>query len=308
MRVSRGEEKVELEIGMVGLDTSHCEAFVKLFNYPEAEHHVPGCRVVAAYAGGSELCAVSRDRVAGFAESLQDEHGLEICESIEEVGGDADAFLLESVDGRQHLEQFRTLAAFGKPVFIDKPMTCSLYDAEAIAELAEVRRVPVMSASSIRYAPGIAGLVPDGAQVHGCDAFGPMPTLDDYPAYFWYGIHSAEVLFSYMGSGCASVQATHQQDGDLLVGRWEDGRIGVARGTRLDGGSFGCTVHSSDRVAHGTLAAAPPAYAVMLGEVAEFFRTGIPSIDLTETLQIIAFLDAAGRSLEQSGEAVPLVS
>ena len=293
---------MDLKVGMVGLDTSHCEAFVKLLNYPETEHHVPGCRVVAAYAGGSELCAVSRDRVAGFTESLRDEHGLGICESIEEVGRDADAFLLESVDGRQHLEQFRALAAFGKPVFIDKPMTCSLEDAEAIVEVAEKEGVPVMSASSIRYARGVAGLVPDGARVHGCDAFGPMPILDDYPAYFWYGIHSAEVLFSYMGAGCASVQVTHQQDGDLLVGRWKDGRIGVARGTRLDGASFGCTVHSSDGVAHGTLADAPPAYAVMLGEMAEFFRTGTSPIDMAETLQIIAFLDAAGRSLEQGGE------
>jgi hypothetical protein len=39
-----------------------------------------------------------------------------------------------------------------------------------------------------------------------CEAFGPEPTLPDSPGYFWYGIHSAEILFLLLGRGCQSVR------------------------------------------------------------------------------------------------------
>jgi hypothetical protein len=37
-----------LRLGMIGLDTSHAEAFVKRLNNPEHPEHVPGAKIVAA--------------------------------------------------------------------------------------------------------------------------------------------------------------------------------------------------------------------------------------------------------------------
>jgi len=48
--------------------------------------------------------------------------------SIEELCRKVDGVLLESVDGRPHLEQVRPVIAAGKPVFIDKPMAANLAD------------------------------------------------------------------------------------------------------------------------------------------------------------------------------------
>jgi predicted dehydrogenase len=290
---------------MFGLDTSHCEAFVTLINDAKNVHHVPGGRVAAAYPGGSQLCAVSRDRVAGFTRKFKDEHGIRIVDDIKALRG-MDAFLLESVDGRQHLEQFKVLAEFGKPVFIDKPLACSSQDARGIAELSERKGVPVVSASSIRFGTGIAGLTPAGARVQACEAFGSMGILDDYPGYFWYGVHSADVLYSYMGMGCARVQAFCEKETDLLVGRWKDGRIGTVRGTRFEGGAFGCTVYTSVGVRHGLLADSPPPYARLLQEVMAFFQGGKPPIAPAETVEVMAFLEAAGRSRENGGQPVEL--
>src|SRR5690606_36696536 len=117
MRVS------ELKIGMVGLDTSHCPSFTKLLNNTDDPHHVPGGRVHIAYLGGSKDLPVSYERVDGFTAQLRHEFGIEIVDTIEEVAERSDAILLESVDGRMHLEEFRKLAPYGKPVFIDKPLT-----------------------------------------------------------------------------------------------------------------------------------------------------------------------------------------
>ena len=59
-----------LEIGIIGLDTSHVVAFTKLFNDPEAQGDLALMRVVAGYPGGTDIPA-SRDRVQGFTRQLE---------------------------------------------------------------------------------------------------------------------------------------------------------------------------------------------------------------------------------------------
>ena len=130
-----------LKIGIVGLDTSHAPAFARLLNDAKNEFHVPGCQVVKAFPGGSKAFSMSMSRVGQFTEDLRS-LGVEIVDSIEALAG-LDAYFLESVDGNQHLEQFKILAEFGKPVFIDKPLACNYDDARAIAAYAREKQIPV---------------------------------------------------------------------------------------------------------------------------------------------------------------------
>src|SRR5690606_28193442 len=111
-------EKPVLRAGMIGLDTSHVPAFTKIFNGPNAKGDLAGIRVVAGYPGGTDIPA-SRDRVAGFTKQL-DDMGVEIVESIPELLEKVDVVLLESVDGRIHLEEAIPVIEARKPLFIDK--------------------------------------------------------------------------------------------------------------------------------------------------------------------------------------------
>ena len=290
-----------LKLAMIGLDTSHCAAFANLLNNERDRNHVPGARVVKAFPGGTDKFQHSASRVPQFTRELGEKHGVRICGSIEEAMEGMDGFLLESVDGRQHLGQFRILAAAGKPVFIDKPMACSFADALAIAELAASRKVPILSASSCRFAAGMAGMVPEGAVVNSCEAYGPMSLLDDYPSYFWYGVHSVDVLYSHMGCGCLSVRAVHTDATDVLAGVWQDGRIGTVRGLRFKDAGFGCSVFTDRGMVQCASRGDPPAYAMLLRAVVPFLQTGAPPIPAAETLEVMAFLDAAHRSLNSGG-------
>ena len=58
--------------------------------------------------------------------------GVEIVDSIPDLIERVDAVLLETNDGRPHLEQILPVLKAGKPVFIDKPIAGSLADAIAI--------------------------------------------------------------------------------------------------------------------------------------------------------------------------------
>lgn len=296
----------ELKIGMIGLDTSHCEAFAEILNNESSAHYISGAKIVSAFPAGSDLTAFSYDRVEAITTKMQDEKGVKIYDSIEGMAEGMDAFFLESVDGRQHLEQFADLAEYGKPIFIDKPLACSLKDAKEIANIAKKKNVPIMTASAIRFAAGIDNLHNYSDEIRSCEAFGPMVLPDDYPEYFWYGIHSAELLYSFMGKGCKSVRAIHQENSDLLVGEWSDGRIGVLRGLRYESAGFGCTLHTDKGVKTELALSDPPYYAQMMKDVITFFQTGKSSIDIAESVEIIAFLDAATQSREKSGEKVSL--
>ena len=79
-------------------------------------------------------------------------YGVSILDSAEAVAEQSDAVLLISVDGRVHLDIFRKIAHYGKPVFIDKPFTANSEHAEEIFRIAAKYGVSLMSCSSLRYA------------------------------------------------------------------------------------------------------------------------------------------------------------
>src|SRR6266571_3294492 len=99
----------DLRVGIIGCDTSHVPEFTEILNNPQAKHHVPGAKVIAAFKGGSKDIESSWSRVEGYTKTLREKYGVRIYESIEELCLDVDAVLLESVDGRPHLEQAKPI-------------------------------------------------------------------------------------------------------------------------------------------------------------------------------------------------------
>lgn len=140
-----------IRVGMIGLDTSHVPAFTRLFNASKATGDLAGFKVVAGYPGGTDMPA-SRDRVQKFTEQVRG-MGVEIVDSIPKLLEKVDVVLLESVDGRIHLQEAAVVIRAGKPLFIDKPAAGTLADAIAIYDLAQKHNVPCFSSSSIRFSP-----------------------------------------------------------------------------------------------------------------------------------------------------------
>lgn len=295
----------ELKVGVVGLDTSHAVWFAGCFNDPANPFYVPGVKLVKAFPGGSETFSLSRKRIAGFTSAFRDQYGVAGVGSIEELAG-LDAYLLESVDGTQHLEQFKALAKFGKPVFIDKPLACSYSDARAIFALSAQCGAPVMTASAMRFTAGIAGLKPEDENVVAVEGFGPMELLDDYRDYFWYGIHSVEIVYSYLGRGCREVRTESHGQFDLIVGRWNDGRLGIVAGNRVGARNFGLRLTTSKRHIVSVQNPDVPYLSALARTIAGFLSTGVSPIDPLESQEVIAFLEAASRSRASGGDIVTL--
>jgi len=292
-----------INIGMAGLDTSHAPAFATLLHDTSQEFHVPGARIVAAFPGGSPDFPQSINRVAGYTDELRDKHGVEIVGSLAGVRGKCDAIMLETIDGRVHLEQFREVSTWGVPVFIDKPLTVSAGEARELAEIAQKNNVRVMSASALRFAEAFRQALGkfEGEPILGADFYGPMFHVEKCPGYFWYGIHSAEMLFTAMGEGCREVRANRQEKHDIIVGQWSDGRLGVLRGTRSGNAGFGGVIHGAAKsVAFDVSTVTKPYYASLLERVIPFFRDGTEFVSANEMVEVIAFLEAANLSADSN--------
>ena len=294
----------DLRLGMIGLDTSHVIAFTKLINDPSKNF---GCKVIVGYSGGSPDIPSSANRVDKFTKQLRDDFGVEIVDSIEELCRKVDGVLLESVDGRPHLEQARPVIEAKKPLFIDKPMAGNLADVIEIFQLAREHNVPCWSSSSLRFSPGIINMRNDSkvGAVLGCAAFSPCSLEEHHPDLYWYGVHGVEILFTIMGPGCESVRRIQTKDAEFVVGLWKNGRIGTYRGIKKGKSDYGALVYGTNGIAQSGRYGG---YEPLVVEIVRFFKTGRVPIPAEETTEIFAFMSAADESKEKNGEPVLLSS
>jgi predicted dehydrogenase len=292
-----------IRVGIIGLDTSHAPAFMKLFNNADSADYVPGCRVVAAFPQGSRDIESSVSRVPEYTKLMQDA-GVEIVDSIDALLEKVDAVLLESNDGRVHLEQAAPVFAAGKRVFIDKPLAGSLADAIAIFKLAERYDTPVFTASGLRFGEATQavrnGLV---GNVLGASTYSPCSLEATHMDLAWYGIHGCEALFTLMGTGCEQVTRAHSADFELVTGVWEGGRIGTFRGIRAGKAGYGGTAFGEKGI---VAAGSFDGYRPLVVAIAEFFAGGEPPVDSAETIELFAFMEAADESRRRGGAPVTI--
>jgi predicted dehydrogenase len=289
-------------VGIIGLDTSHATAFTKVLNAENPNPLYDGYRVVAAYPYGSKDIESSAKRIPGYIEEVK-KLGVEITTSIKELLSKVNVILLETNDGRLHLEQALEVLKSGKRMFVDKPVAASLSDAVAIFKGSEKYKTPIFSASSLRYIKGIETI--EKSKVLGADTFSPAVLEKTHPDFFWYGIHGVETLYTVMGTGCQSVTRVNTPNTDIVVGIWADGRTGTFRGTRTGKHDYGGTVFTQD----GNKVLGPYAgYEPLLQDIIKYFQTGITPVTPEETIEIYAFMEAADESKRQGGKNVTLES
>jgi hypothetical protein len=291
----------QLRAGIVGLDTSHVPAFTKLFNKGETEGELAGIKVTTGYTGGTDMPA-SRDRKEKFTQQLRD-MGVEIVPTIADLLAKVDVVLLESVDGRIHLQEAKEIFKSGKLVFIDKPIAGTLAEAIAIFDLAKKHGVKTWSSSSSRFGPDLIPLKnnADIGDILSVTTWGPCSYQSGTPDLFFYAIHGIESLFALMGTGCETVSRTKGPITDQVTGVWKDGRVGTYRGIVKGKSEFGAMVYGSKGNQSGGKVIS---YEALCRQIGTFFRTGEPPVSEAETIEIFTFMEAADESLRQGGKPV----
>jgi hypothetical protein len=304
---SANSSKDVLRIGVIGLDTSHAPAFAKLWNSNKAEGLYAKQEIVAAFPGGSPDIESSINRVPGYTKEFR-ELGVEIVDSVDRLLEKVDAVIIHSLDGRKHLEQAIPVLRAKKRLFIDKPLAASLADAVLIDKVAKKYQTPWFSSSSLRFSAGFWKYRSDEAlrkDVLGALAWSPCSLESTHPDLFWYGVHGVETLYTAMGTGCVRVSRTNTPGTDVVIGVWNDGRIGQYRGHRDSAKSdaYGLIVFGPKKVEVDNKF---DGYAPLVARVAAFFDGEPAPVSAEETIEMFAFMEAADESKRRQGAPVTI--
>ena len=303
-------EEAPKKIGIIGLDTSHVVAFTTVLNKgPKNAANAAkfsGFRVTAAVAQGSKDIPESTSRVPEYTEKLKG-MGVEIVDSIEKLCAQVDFVMLESNDGRVHLEQILPVFKAGKTVFIDKPIAGSLADVIRLQEAAKKAGVVYFCSSSLRFAANTQAVAQGSiGKVKTAYTTSPASLESHHPDLYWYGVHGCESLYAVMGTGCISVKRDKSSAGLIQVtGNWGDGRVGIYREAdrKAKGGPYGGkAIGEKGEADIGKF----DGYEVLLAAVVQMFRTGKAQVSAEETLELYTFMEAADESKRQGGAEVKL--
>jgi len=304
-----GQANAETKVGVIGLDTSHTIAFTKLMNV-DKDPDCAGFRVVAAYQWGSRDIVSSTNRYATYVPKMR-EMGVEIVPSIAELLKKVDVVLLETNDGREHLPQAREVFASGKPVFIDKPLAHNLRDAIKIYELGKATGAKWFSSSALRYSDvAVKARAGEYGPIRGAALISPSPLEEQgtHNFYTWYGIHGFEPLVAIMGMGVEKVSCFRNETDDVINATWRDGRMGELRLMRKSWIYSGYVLPEKpkDRKNPVVVFGGYQGYQPLLKEIVKFFRTGVVPVPNEETLEIMAFMEAAEMSAKRGGAPVTI--
>jgi hypothetical protein len=114
------------------------------------------------------------------------------------------------------------------------------------------------------------------------------------------------MLFTVLGRGCEEVTRTATPDADVVTCRWTDGRIGTMRALRPYSDYGAVIFRKNAKGQTSEMKAVVPVPHALDEDLVKFFRTGVPPVPNEDTLELMAFLDAAQRSKDAGGRPMKL--
>ncbi|WP_435320943.1 Gfo/Idh/MocA family oxidoreductase [Haloarchaeobius sp. TZWSO28] len=169
-------------IGILGLDSSHPEAFARVLDGTDS------ATVEAVWDSGAV-------RSTNYTESFSTRYDATLYEHPDELVDVVDAVMVLSVDWDTHLDLAEPFLESGIPTLIDKPVAGRLADIDRLRALAD--DTPLFGGSAVSYHPALDQLTTGGS--------GRTVFASGYNDPFFYGVHLTDTVRRLVGSDWVSV-------------------------------------------------------------------------------------------------------
>lgn len=273
-------------IGMVGVNTSHADQFLRILNGTEGSAPlVDDCPVTMLWGRDDDARVADLAERHGVAETPADPAAM--------IGAVDGVLIIDDTGlGAKHAELATPFLEAGTATFIDKPMALSWADATRLFETAERHGAPLFSASALAFATERA---PFQAEL---DRIGALSSLVSVGPGNWfnYGVHAVEMLLTVTDARPMRVHRHPYAERDIAVIDLAGGPAAVVETLRDAAYVFHLTAYGADGHASMEIADAIGFYTGEMAAFAEMVRTGTPPVAAARTLDVLAILEAGERS------------
>lgn len=199
------------DIGILGLDTSHGEAFADVLVELDGPAGSPPT-IAAVWDGGSVR---TDDYVASFCATYG---GVRVDEPTEMVDA-VDAALVLAVDWERHVQLARPFLEAGVPTLVDKPIAGSVADLERLDRAAT--GTPLFGGSAVPFHPSFAAPVQSSATrtLH----------LAGYHDVFYYRVHVVDAARRIANADWTAVEPIPAADATAVDVTFADGTWATLR-------------------------------------------------------------------------------
>lgn len=282
-------------IGMVGVNTSHADQFLRILNGSERESALVQDSPVTAIWGKDDRTRVTE---------LAGRHGVpEMVIDPAEMIGKIDGVLVidDTGGGESHSDLAMPFLEAGVPTFIDKPMALSWGTAKQLFETAEQHGAPLFSASALAFAVERESFQAELDRIGALSSVMSVGPGD----WFYYGVHAVEMLGTVVSARATRVHRHTYPDRDIVVVEYDGGPSAVVETLRDAAYVFHLTAYGAAGHASMEVQDALGFYTNTMQKFAEMVRTGSAPIPASQTLDVLAILEAGNRSAER-GETVDI--
>ena len=196
-----------INIGLIGTQSMHAWAFAQACNIPKEDgsYNFPDARVTAVYGVDDTEEHIKLTMEKGNIPTA--------VSSLEELMEHCNAFMILQRRGGEHLKYAEKIIKRGYPVFIDKPVCCTMEDMEKLKALAAEHNVVICGGSGLKYNKQIVELKKSIEE----QSFGPIKgatinhsaDMDSpYDGIFFYLPHAVEMMLELFGYHPVSVKTT----------------------------------------------------------------------------------------------------
>jgi predicted dehydrogenase len=290
-----------IQIGMIGADSTHTEAYASLVNVPGAP--LSGRAQVVKLWGEDRSQAQAKAEQCAIPQVVDDPAG-----ALQGV----DLVMVCNRYGDDHPPYARMAIEAGLPTFVDKPFANDVGEARALAKLATAHRVPLLSCSAVRYAAEVLALQerladfgPINCVVASGQAAGDFPNPRARHPFF-YGIHPVELLHTLLGPGAEAVTTQRTPRCDIGLVHYEDGRQGVVNLLQKSPSLYHSVAYGEKGWGEVDIREFTNFYVGTLARIIEMAETAAPPFPIAWAVEVMAIMAALVRSAENGGQTIQL--
>jgi hypothetical protein len=200
-----------IRFGIIGTENSHAVQACNRFNVHKT---IPDVQVTALCPGEGDTLAHCQEIQKGGLVPLVVNTPVELMDKV-------DAVIIMNRHGKYHTPSARLSLNRGLPTFVDKPLTCSVTEAQELIALSHSTNTWLSSWSTVWHTASFANMFGKAAQDIGPIqmgmAAGPCELDSEYGGVFFYGIHTVEMALQGFGYDVESVSATRSGQGAVVT-------------------------------------------------------------------------------------------